>query len=64
MKREQAIEANPFGILLGSFDTQWRVVWCIPEIIDNLLYEWQALATGKLQKKFWQTLLFGVAWGI
>jgi hypothetical protein len=21
MKREQAIEANPFGILLGSFDT-------------------------------------------
>jgi len=37
---------------------------CIPKTIDNLLYEWWALATGKMQKKFWQALSFGVAWRI
>jgi hypothetical protein len=39
-------------------------VWCIPKKIDNLLYEWQALATGKMQKTFWKALSFGVACGI
>ena len=42
----------------------WGAVWCIPKIIDNLLYEWQALATGKMQTTFWKALSFGVACGV
>jgi len=60
MSQKQSIGANWWKLFTKLYE--WRVMLCIPKTIDNLLYEWWALATGKMQKKFWQTLSFGVAW--